>query len=84
MSDTRTWVKASELKLADTIQVECSAWNFAIVKQVTEQDVVLFRPYGVTEDFSYSGGAICYVGIEEYSIPRNDRLVRLLERRELK
>ena len=83
-------VKARDLHLADIIRVPSSSaeidmpWNTAIVREVTATEVKLFRPYGTTANFSYSGGVICYVGIENYSIPRNDLLYTVLEGKELK
>jgi len=64
---------AKELKLADTVRLTCvGGYNTATVKNVTAEHVTLFRPYVETADFSYTGGVICYIGIEEFSIPRND------------
>jgi hypothetical protein len=82
----KTFIKPREMKLADTIKYSpFGKWNNAIVKQITDTDVTLFRPYGATADFSYTGGVICYVGIEEYTIPiSSDMEYELLERKELK
>jgi hypothetical protein len=81
-------VKRSELQLADVIDpfpdYGFDAWQAAIVKQITETEIRLFRPYGATADFSYTGGVICYVGIEEYALPRDDSAVLLIRRRELR
>ncbi len=80
-------VKARDMQLADTVRYTPfgSAWSVAIVKQITPTQVVLFRPYGTTADFSYTGGVICYVGIEEYTIPlSSDWDYQLLERKVLK
>jgi hypothetical protein len=77
--------EARDLRLADTVQVNPAyLWNTAIVKQITDHDVILFRPYGTTADFAYTGGVICYVGIEEYSILRDNRLVTVFDRKELR
>lgn len=78
-------IKAKDLKLADTIIIGTGiTWSNAIVKQVTDKDIVLFRPYGTTVDFSYTGGVICYIGVEEYTIPQNDCEYEVLERKDLK
>jgi hypothetical protein len=82
-----TTIKARDMKLADTVRYAPFgwAWNVAIVKQITATDVVLFRPYGTTADFSYTGGVICYIGTEQYTIPlSSDSEYELLERKELK
>ena len=76
-----------EMELGDTVQYMPfgSAWNMAIVKQVTATEVILWRPYGTTADFSYTGGVICYVGWEQYSIPReNNGEYKLLYSQDLK
>jgi hypothetical protein len=78
-------IPANELKLADTVILDGLApWRSAIVKKITESEVHLFRPYGTTADFSYTGGVICYVGIEEFSIPRDARPVEVVARKDLK
>lgn len=79
-------IKPRDMKLADTVRYNpFGKWSNAIVKQITATDVVLFRPYGTTADFSYTGGVICYVGIEEYTVPlSSDMEYELLDRMELK
>lgn len=80
-------MRADELRLADTIDIGgmgSNGFTTAIVKQVTDTQVTLFRPYGATADFEYTGGVICYVGIEEYQIPRDGTLWHVYSRKELK
>jgi hypothetical protein len=80
-------VSANELRLADTILATSGGrmpWDTCIVSKVTDTEVKLFRPYGTTADFSSSGGVICYIGIEEFTIPRDTREVTLLNRKELR
>lgn len=80
-----TQVKAKDLKLADTVTVSSfGEWTKAIVKQVTADEVTLFRPYGTTADFSYTGGVICFIGIEEYKVSRNDTLFTVTSRKALR
>lgn len=78
-------VKASQLHLADVVRSGNSPFDTAIVKRIRENgDVVLFRPYGATADFSMAGNqVICYVGIEEYTV-YPDTEMELLERRSLR
>jgi len=65
-------VLASDLRLADTVLLQAdAAYACATVKNVTDTEVTLFRPYTQTADFSYAGGVICYIGIEEFKVPRN-------------
>lgn len=78
-------VLARDLKLADKIMLPSDpTLGVSVVKNVTDYEVTLFRPYPETADFSYSGGVICYVGIEEFSIPRNGVEYLLIGRKELK
>lgn len=69
-------VKMTDLNLGDHVRLENMAdWNHAIVKQITDDSIHFFRPYGVTADFSYTGGVMCYTGVEEWSAPKNDATV---------
>lgn len=81
-------IRAIDMQLADTIQpIENSdGFTTCTVKQVTETQVTLFRPYVHTADFSYTGGVICYIGFEEYCISRQNEGYhwRLLTRKALK
>ena len=79
-------IKTSQLQLADVVRMspDTMAFSTAIVTQIKDNIITLFRPYGVTADFSYTGGVICYTGIEEYTIYSSDREVELLERKVLK
>lgn len=65
-------MKARDLQLGDVIDIGSmgsAGWTTAIVKQIEGGNVHLFRPYGTTADFSYTGGVICYVGMEQYTVP---------------
>ncbi len=61
---------AKELRLGDVVRtagppepyIDCT------VKQIRATGVLLFRPFVHTSDFTYTGGVICYVGIEEFEI----------------
>jgi hypothetical protein len=78
-------IKAKDLKLADHINLGFSVWGSAIVQKVTENNVRLYRPYGVNSDFSVCGDTvICYVGIEEFEIWRDDREYEVERRVELR
>ncbi len=82
-----TKITPKQMQLGDTVRYQPfgSAWNVAIVKQITDKDVTLFRPYGTTADFSYTGGVICYVGMEQYTVPLcSSAEYELLGRRDLK
>jgi len=77
-------IKASELQLGDVICLFPEmAFSSCVVKKIEKEKITLFRPYGVSSDFSYTGGVICYTGIEEFSIfPTTE--VFLLERKQVK
>ena len=81
-------ITAKEMQLADTIGLSSlidDAWRTAVVKQIKDGYVTLFRPYVHTEDFSYTGGVICYIGFEEFTISQNNSMeYTLLDRKELK
>lgn len=85
-----TIIRAMDMQLGDVIRPFDSGnpgpWTSAIVKRITDDSIVLFRPYGVSADFSYTGGVICYTGIEEYTIARKSMSAEwvLLERKTLK
>jgi hypothetical protein len=81
-----TKIKAKDLKLADVISTLPGDHPFstAIVTQVKDGAVKLFRPYALTADFSYTGGVIPYIGTEEYTIFADDKEVDLFSRKDLK
>jgi hypothetical protein len=71
----RTIVESKDLQLGDIITPHDSINPFdsCIVKQITDAGITLFRPYAVTERFTYTGGVICYTGTEQYTIYKDDR-----------
>lgn len=70
-----------DLKLGDVVRLNgIAAWDTAIVKQIKDGEVHLFRPYGTTAGFEYTGGVICYTGIEEFSLPASEHTVTLVQR----
>jgi hypothetical protein len=81
-------LKVTELKLGDVVALEFNGgpWNHAIVRNITKTDVVLWRPYGTTTNFSYTGGVICLIGVEDnidYSLT-TDQIFEVVQRTELK
>ncbi len=64
-----TKLKISELQLADIVEVFEGPFGTGIVRQIDKEFVTVFRPYGTTADFSYTGGVICYTGTEEIKYP---------------
>ena len=78
-------MKLSELQLADQV-IEQGNHSLGIltVKNIVNGNVTFFRPFTHTADFSYTGGVICYVGIEEYTVTHDRSDYTLIERRTLK
>ena len=60
----------SELRLGDTVQVFNGPYGTGIVNQVDDKNVYFYRPYGHAEDWSHSGGVICFTGLEIFSRSR--------------
>lgn len=79
-------MRVADLQLGDIIRIGTgdAPFNDAIVSHVGTEAIKLFRPYGTNADFSCTSGVICYVGIEEYSIPRDARPVFVYRRQVLK
>lgn len=64
----------SDLVVGDTVVLDTmidSPYGACTVKQIRDGWVTFFRPYVHTDDFIYTGGVICYVGIEEWKAPRD-------------
>lgn len=72
--------ESREIGLGDVVSLGWTdGYDNATVCQVNEDGTVnLFRPYTHTADFSYTGGVICYVGIEtiNHIEPARLRLLR--------
>ena len=82
-------LKTSELQLGDVVRPYengFASYSTQTVKKITDVQAIMFRPYTHTGDFSYTGGVICYVGIEEYGVDLDHDGHRwvLLERKVLK
>lgn len=57
-------VELNDLRLADIVELFEGPFGTAVVTQITAEEVILHRPYGVTGDFSYTGGVPYSVGNE--------------------
>lgn len=76
-------ILVKDLQLGDVVRSFDGPYSAATVKKIEETQVILFRPYVQTADFSYTGGVLCYIGVEEYPLWKNDTAkVTLLYRRE--
>jgi hypothetical protein len=63
---------AIELQVGDTVRLDKGGygpWMTAIVSKIENDLIHLFRPYGTTAGFRYTGGVICYIGIEQFTRP---------------
>lgn len=82
----------TDLRLADVItQQECrgtvreAEFSTCTVIQIEDDRVKLFRPYSATADFSYTGGVIPYIGVEEYWVEKDSSMLwTIYSRKELK
>ena len=78
-------VKTCDLRLADVVKVFDGPWSTGIVTHIDGNMVTMFRPYGTTADFSYSGGVIPYIGTETIKVPvDSSRMFLVMERKELR
>lgn len=77
-------IKPADMQLGDIVSINGRAqWEYSTctVKQIKDGYVTLFRPYVHTNDFSYSGGVICYIAIEEYKVSVDSKYEYVLLRR---
>ena len=66
-------IATRDLKLGDVVNLTSTdGWNTCLIKKIDHGKITLFRPYGTTTDFSYTGGVVCLVGIEEWEVPIDD------------
>lgn len=77
-------IPTKDLRLGDVVRAFDGPFGTAIVKQIEDGVAHLFRPYGTTGDFSYTGGVICYTGIETFPLVLTDNVeIEVYERKEL-
>ena len=82
---SKTETPKPEIGLGDVVKCSEGAYMTATVCKVNEDGTVdLFRPYTHTADFSYTGGVICYVGIEEIKSANPARLTLVEKGQKLK
>lgn len=67
-------LSVSELRVGDVLKWYDGAFGTAVVKQVTNEYVKLFRPYGTTAGFAYGDNqTVCYTGVEEGTYLRDSK-----------
>lgn len=79
-------VTVQQLQLADVITLFEGPFGTGTVRQITADEVIIARPYGVTQDFSYTGG-VCYsTGVEECKYLLSDKrsTFKVWQRKELR
>ena len=66
-------LQGNQLQLADRV-LDSNHHEIGVltVSQIEKGDIHFHRPYTHTADFSYTGGVICYVGIETFQHEVND------------
>ena len=86
MSNVKT-MKGSALQIADVV-LDTDAHNLGLitVQNIKEGVISFFRPYTHTADFSYTGGVICYTGVETFKREVSDDRIdyELVSRKVLK
>jgi hypothetical protein len=84
-ANSKTETPQPEIGLGDVVKCGEGAYMTATVCKVNEDGTVdLFRPYTHTADFSYTGGVICYVGIEDIKSANPARLTLIEKGQKLK
>ncbi len=77
-------VAIKDLKLGDTIRLGTGTYEDATVYRINKDgSVQVWRPYVTTADFSYTGGVIPYLGIEDFALSGRE-VERIQEGKELK
>lgn len=77
------FVKVGNLQVGDVVKAFDGPWGTAIVKKIEDGTVTFFRPYGISANFSYRAGVVCYVGIEDFSHLNNDKEVYVYQRKDI-
>ena len=81
-------ISVTELQLGDTVAMWKDVdepWTNGIVNQIRDGIVHIFRPYGCCADFSYAGGVIPYIGIENITIElTSSRKIKVVDRKTLR
>jgi len=70
-------ILASDLALGDIVRVFDGPFGDGVVRKITTSGAVIFRPYATTDDFSYTGGVIPYIGVEEFTLYHSAKVDRL-------
>ncbi len=74
-------ISVKDLRLGDAVRLSLQKFSDATVYRINEEKkcVDVWRPYVHTSEFSYTGGVVPYIGIEDFSISFEQK-VFLVER----
>jgi len=70
--------KTKDLRIGDQVRIGDMPYGVATVKKI-ETHVTVFRPYVHHDNFTYTGGVICYVGFEEFMLTDDSEVIVLRE-----
>ena len=74
-------VPVSSLGLGDIVKVHDGPYGSATVRQVySDGSVQVWRPYVMVADFSYTGGVIPSIGLEDFRLWGTGHTVELLRK----
>ena len=79
------WQAVPDLRLADVVELFEGPFGTGVVRQITKEQVIISRPYGVSGDFSYTGGVSFSVGVEECKyFLSSGHVFKVFQRKELR
>lgn len=86
MSKFPITLNVRQLQKADVLELFEGPFGTGVVRQITDDEVIIMRPYGVTGDFSYTGGVPYSVGNEEcrYLLTDGRSTFKVWQRKELR
>lgn len=74
-----------DMELGDIVQIYEGTYGCATVEEVSEKEVILFRPYVQTSDFAYGGQnssrVIPYIGSEKVNLRKDSSRTYFLLRK---
>jgi hypothetical protein len=74
----KTLLIGAALRIGDVVeQTDCNdrpygtAYSQMVVINKTDDEITFFRPYVSLSNFTYTGGAIPYIGVNQFTSPTN-------------
>jgi hypothetical protein len=77
-------IKFKDLQIGDIVSLGDFAFSHAMVKNRTETEVVMYRPYLARPSFTYTGGVITLTGHETITYISEKDEFELIEKTEVK